>query len=192
MYRPKVIGEFYIPQKGGAILICNHVSYLDWMIINGLCKRPIRFIIYYKYAQIPLIKNLCKYANVISIAGEKEDRQIFESGFSKISEVLQSGQLLCLFPEGTLTKDGNLNIFRQGLERIVKKDPVPVIPLALIGMWGSLFSFKDGKALKKMPRRFRHFIKLKVGHPVSAQQVKVDLLRNRVSELLKDENLHVK
>src|SRR5690606_31991040 len=104
--------------------------------------------------EIPGLNFIFKLARTIPIASEKRDPETYHRAFEKISEELRAGNLVCIFPEGKLTTDGELNSFRPGIEKIIARDPVPVVPMALQGLWGSYFSHADGGALLKRPRRF--------------------------------------
>lgn len=147
IYRVKVTGHDYIPKEGGCILTCNHVSFADWLVVYGGIKRPVRFIMYYKFMNIPVIKYLFKDAKIIPIAGRKEDPEILAKAMDEIEAGLKNGDILCLFPEGSITYNGELEAFRPGLERMLEKAPVPVIPMTLKGLWGSYLSRKyNGRA----------------------------------------------
>jgi hypothetical protein len=146
IYRLEVKGHKNIPHDGPAILICNHLSFVDWLIIASSVKRPVRFVMHYSFTKIPLINFFLKGAKVIPIAGIKENPKILETAFSKIKETLDSGEMICLFPEGEISRDGELNSFRSGIERILSDFSAPVIPMTIDGLWGSFFSRKYGKA----------------------------------------------
>ena len=147
-YRVKVIGHEKIPKESGCILTCNHVSFADWLIIAGSIKRPVRFVMYYKFMKIPVINFLFRDAKIIPIAGKSEDENILKQAMIDIKKALEAGDIICLFPEGAITNNGKLNVFKTGIEKIIAQTPVPVIPMALKGLWGSFFSRRDnGKAL---------------------------------------------
>jgi len=184
MYRLRVTGFENLPKEGAAVLICNHVSFVDWLIIGGAVKRPVRFVMYYKFARIPLFRYLLKHAQVIPIAGKKEDPIIFETAFQKVSDELKAGELVCIFPEGGLSQTGELDHFKNGVLYIIKRDPVPVIPMALKNLWGSFFSRKSGKAMTSFPRRFWSRVGLAIGAPVPPPQVQIEDLEKRVASLL--------
>ncbi len=185
LYRLKVRGQENIPESGPALLICNHVSYVDWLIIAGGIRRPVRFVMDYKMAQRPWFRWILKQAKVIPIAPQKESPEILASAYAQISEALQAGDLVCLFPEGKLTRDGEVQDFKMGVERILAQTPVPVVPLALKGLWGSFFSHREGPALRKLPRRFWHRVGLHIGQslPPSEMPLRAEDLRDRVKQL---------
>ncbi len=166
MYRLQVEGRRNIPQDGPCLLTCNHVSYVDWLLIAAACPRPVRFVMYHGFLRLPLVGVFFRDAKVIPIAPAHEGAQVLEAAFDRIAAALEAGEVVCLFPEGKLTSDGNLNVFRTGLERIAARTPAPIVPMALIGMWGSFFSRKEGAALKKPFRRLWSKLKLVIGEPL--------------------------
>lgn len=148
MYRFKVVGEENIPEEGAAILTCNHVSFVDWLVVAAGVKRPPRFVMYYKFMNYWPIAFLAKGGRVIPIAGKNEDPEILEKAMNEIEQVLKDGHMVCIFPEGFITSDGELMPFRPGIERMLERIQVPVIPMTLNGLWGSFFSRKyNGRAL---------------------------------------------
>ena len=176
-----------IPHEGPAILVCNHVSFVDALVLGGCVRRPIRFVMYYKIFHLPLLSFVFKTANTIPIAGAREDQEMMDNAFDQISEALQNGELVCIFPEGKITEDGELNIFRPGVMRALERDPVPVIPLALRGLWGSFFSRAHGNAMTRLfPRGILSRLELVAGDPVSAETVTPELLQAKVEELRGD------
>jgi 1-acyl-sn-glycerol-3-phosphate acyltransferase len=165
-YRVKIRGIEAIPDAGPALLVCNHISYADALVVMGSVRRPVRFVMYYKIFQMPVAKQIFRWAKAIPIAGFKEDPVIMERAFAEVSRELRDGNIVCIFPEGGLTRDGEIAPFRPGVERILARDPVPVIPMALQGLWGSVFSNRN-QAEKRVavPRRFWSRVGLMVGKP---------------------------
>ncbi|MBU2253725.1 MAG: MFS transporter, partial [Gammaproteobacteria bacterium] len=137
MYRVEHKGLEAIPDEGAAVLVCNHVSFVDALLIGGAVRRPVRFVMYYKIYNLPVLNFIFRTAGTVPIAGRSEDLLIYDAAFKKIAEYLRNGEVVCIFPEGKLTTDGELNEFKNGIERIVEANPVPVIPMALQGLWGS-------------------------------------------------------
>lgn len=168
MYRLDVSGRKNIPSEGACLLTCNHVSYVDWLLIAAACPRPIRFVMYHGFLKLPLLGLFFRDAKVIPIAPAHEGPHVLEAAFDRIAEGLAAGEIVCIFPEGKLTYDGNMNVFRTGIERIAARTPVPIVPVALVGMWGSFFSRKDGKALQKPFRRIWSAVRIVVGEPLPA------------------------
>ncbi|MGE3974655.1 MAG: MFS transporter [Bdellovibrionales bacterium] len=183
LYRLKVNGLHNIPRDTAAVLVCNHVSFVDWLVIAGGIQRPVRFVMDHSYAKAPFIKYLFRHAKVIPIASRKEDANAMEKAFELVSKELREGELVCIFPEGKITRDGNLNPFRPGIERIVKETSVPVIPMALIGLWGSFFSFKDG-LFSKNTHRFWARVQLDISAPIPPERVTAAGLQQVVSQMI--------
>lgn len=186
LYRLRGVNLHNIPKEGPAVLVCNHVSFADWLIISGLSPRPVRYIMYYKFFDVPVLKYLMKQAKVIPIAGAKEDPELLKQAYDQISAELRDGEIVCIFPEGQITRDGELNDFKTGVEKIVQRDPVPVIPMALRGLWGTFFSFGGGKALRKLPRHWMSKIELVAGPAIPPDQVKAAQVSQIVQKLLEE------
>ena len=184
MYRVSHKGLENIPEEGPAVLVCNHVSYVDALLIAGTYQRPIRFVMDKNIAQMKGLKTFFKLAKTIPICSPKADADMYENAFDRIKSELDDGELICIFPEGKLTKDGEVDEFKKGIERIVEETPVPVIPMALDGLWGSFFSHKGGHALTTKPKRFWSKVSLTAGVAVEPQQVSANDLRQRVLKLL--------
>jgi len=162
LYRLRQRGiDLNIPETGAALIVCNHVSYLDALILSASIPRPVRFVMYYKIFNFPVMRWIFKTAKAIPIAGQKENPALMEDAFDQIDAVLADGEMVCIFPEGRLTLDGEIDTFRPGVERILQRAhaagrPVPVIPMALCGMWSSMWSKRDSKLRQmRLPRRFR-------------------------------------
>jgi len=182
-YKVNNVGLDNIPEKGAAILAPNHVSFVDALLIGGSCRRPVRFVMYYKIFKIPVLSFIFRTAGAIPIASRKEDEAMYHSAFAKMHEVIRNGELLCIFPEGQITHDGEMNEFKPGIMQVLKKTPAPVIPIGLQGLWGSVFSRKDGAAMKKMPKRLFANIGLVVGEPIPAIEVTLNNLQKSVEKL---------
>lgn len=184
LYRIKVEHHDRIPNQGAALLVCNHVSYVDWLVIYAAVRRPIRFVMYYKFGEVPFLRYLFRHAEVIPIAGATENPAIFNRAFDLVAKTLDAGELVCIFPEGAVTHDGLLQPFRRGVEHILKRNPVPVVPMALKGLWGSFFSRKDGLLFKKIPRNLWEPLVLEIGEPVPPALAKAEKLQAAVTEML--------
>ena len=176
-YRLKVTGEENIPKEGAVILSCNHVSYIDWLIIFGACKRPARFVMYYKFFQKPLLRTLFKQGKVIPIASAHENKSILTKAYHTIESDLINGEVICIFPEGEITRNGEINQFRPGLSKIVEKTEVSVIPIALCGLWGSIFSRSKDKHLFRSPFKFWRKIEVHIGVPIPAKELNLTKLQ---------------
>jgi 1-acyl-sn-glycerol-3-phosphate acyltransferase len=182
IYRVRSRGMENIPHDGPALLVCNHVSFVDPLILGGHIRRPVRFIMYYKIFDVPVLKWVFKAAKAIPVAGYKEDPEMFEQAFKSVREALADGDLVCIFPEGGLTPDGTLQEFKSGVERIIKETPVPVIPMVLNNLWGSMFSRKD-KLKDRRPRKFLAKIDIVVGQPINPENVNKKMLHEHVIKL---------
>jgi 1-acyl-sn-glycerol-3-phosphate acyltransferase len=181
MYRLTLVGHERLPEEGAAVVVCNHVSFVDFLIIAGSIRRPVRFVMDHRIASTPVVSALFKQGKTIPIAPEREDREMMERAFTRIAEELRAGEIVCIFPEGKLTANGQMNPFKQGIERIVRETPVPVVPMALEGLWGSMFSRKDKV---RLPHRFRAKLSLVIGDPVAPAQVTAAGLEQQVKALL--------
>ena len=153
LYRFRVDGEEHIPEKGPALLVCNHVSYVDPVLLMAASPRPIRFVMDHRIFAMPVLGWFFRLAKAIPIAPQKDDPQAYERAFAQAARVLAEGELLCIFPEGALTRDGALQPFKGGVMKILEQQPVPVVPLALHNLWGSFFSRADGAPMKRPFRR---------------------------------------
>ena len=184
LYRIKLEGIDRIPEQGAALLVCNHVSYVDALIIGGNVRRPVRFVMYYKIFNIPVLSFIFRTAKTIPIAGSKEDPELLAKAFEAVDAELAAGNLVCIFPEGALTKDGEIAEFKSGVEKILARRPVPVVPLALRGLWGSVFSRRDtALGRSRLPRRFWSKIGLAADTPVPAAEATADVLEAKVKAL---------
>jgi len=183
LYRVRKYGMQNIPATGAAIVAPNHVSFVDALILGGCIQRPVRFVMYHKIYRIPVLSFIFRTARAIPIAGQREDKALYEKAFSEMHSALEAGELLCIFPEGEITRDGEMNPFKPGIIRVLNASPVPVVPVALQGLWGSLFSRKGGPAFFKMPRRLFARIGLQVGVPISSEGVTLDRLQAEVESL---------
>jgi len=186
VYRVSKEGVERIPEEGPAVLVCNHVSYVDALIIAGCCPRPVRFIMYHGIYRLPVLNFVFRTAGAIPIAPAREDPALRDEAFRRIDAYLQDGEVVCIFPEGALTRGGNLQTFRPGIETIIARNPVPVIPMALRGLWGSFFSRRHGMAMRFLPRRFWSRIGLWVGEPQAPGEVSLAGLQEAVASLRGD------
>ncbi|MBC7387163.1 MAG: MFS transporter [Cryobacterium sp.] len=188
VYRMGVRGAGEFPENGAALIVSNHVSFIDWMLISAACPRPIRFVMHAAFLKIPIFGTLAKQAKVIPIAGLHENAATLRSAFETIDEELKAGNLVCIFPEGEITKNGEMTYFRKGFEKAISNTPVPVIPLAIVGMWGSFFSRRYGRAMSHPLMRFKHGwkspVSIRVGVPVPAGEASTSRVQDEVANLL--------
>jgi 1-acyl-sn-glycerol-3-phosphate acyltransferase len=188
LYRLRTRGVGHIPEQGPAVLVCNHVSFVDAIVIMGESPRPIRFVMDHRIFKISLLNWFFRNAKAIAIAPAKEDPAMLERANERIDAALAEGDLVCIFPEGRITDTGELQLFRPGVRRIVERSPVPVIPLALRGLWGSFFSRFGGAAFSlpvdaRLRRGLRSKVELVVGEPVPPEAATPEALMQRVAEL---------
>uniref|UniRef100_UPI0035B11768 1-acyl-sn-glycerol-3-phosphate acyltransferase n=1 Tax=Chitinimonas sp. TaxID=1934313 RepID=UPI0035B11768 len=186
MYRVKHTGLDNIPDEGPAILVCNHVSFMDALVIGGAIRRPVRFVMDHRIFKVPVLNFIFRTAGAIPIAPAKEDPAMKELALAKVQEYLAQGELVCIFPEGKITYDGELNVFKPGVEAMAAQSGAQVIPMALRGLWGSFFSRKDGAAMLKFPRRAWSRIELVASAAVPSEQVNAADLQQRVAALRGD------
>jgi len=187
VYRLDKSGLDNIPDAGPAVLVCNHVSFVDALIIAAACRRPVRFVMDHNIFRVPVLNFVFRTGKAIPIASARADPALLEKAYDEIARALEQGDVVCIFPEGRITDTGEMYPFRPGIRRIVERTPVPVVPLALRGLWGNFFSRKDGAAMSK-PWRIRPFyrIGLAVGQAVPPQRVTPESLQEQVLALRGD------
>ena len=187
VYRIRKQGLEHIPDTGSVVLVCNHVSFVDALVIAGCIRRPVRFVMDYSFYKLPVLNFIFRTAGAIPIASAREDPVMLARAYDRISRYLDEGEVVCIFPEGGLTPDGEIKPFRPGIVRIIRRNPVPVVPMALRGLWGSFFSRKGGAAMRgKLPRPLFYRIGLALGSPVPPAEVSAAGLRERVAALRGD------
>jgi len=184
LYRVHHEGLDNIPRRGAAILACNHVSYVDALVLGGAIRRPVRFVMYKPIFDKPVLNYLFRTAGAIPICSKQEDQAVYEAAMRAIKEALENGELVGIFPEGKLTRDGDIDEFKPGIEKMVAEVPVPVVPMALRGLWGSYFSHSGGIFRDKI----RPFSRLDVvvDAPISPENLSASGLRSRVAALRGD------
>jgi 1-acyl-sn-glycerol-3-phosphate acyltransferase len=182
IYRVRVTGMDHIPDEGPVIVASNHVSYVDPLIIGGMIRRPVNFVMYHRIYEIPLLKFIFKTGKAIPIAGRSENPDILASAYRRIHQVLATDNVLGLFPEGRISEDGEIQTFRTGVEKIVAEQPVPVVPIALCHLWGSLFSRRD-PLHKRRPYKLWARIEMRVGRPIPPGEVSAARLEAEIRRL---------
>jgi 1-acyl-sn-glycerol-3-phosphate acyltransferase len=180
VYRLRTTGTHHVPEEGPALLVCNHQSFADALIVAASFRRPIRFVMYHAIFNIPVLNFVFRSMKAIPIASAKENPELLEKAFRDVAEALADGQLVCIFPEGQLSRDGQVGEFRPGMARILETTPVPVVPMALTGLWRSIFSRNPAKwrVATLFPR-----VRLSVGAPVSPSEAAPEAMRERVLAL---------
>ncbi|MCP9438897.1 MAG: acyl-[ACP]--phospholipid O-acyltransferase [Nitrospira sp.] len=164
LYRVRMVGQHHVPQTGGALLVPNHISFVDGFLLMAGTDRPIRFVVDVAYATHPLFKWLMTIMKVIPISSSGGLRMILRA-LRAAGEALDNGELVCIFPEGQISRTGTLLPFRRGFERIVKGRTVPIIPVHLDRLWGSIFSFSGGRFVWKLPERLPYPVTVSFGMP---------------------------
>jgi len=184
IYRIQTTGTSHIPERGAALIVCNHVSYVDALLLMAVSPRPIRFVMDVTIFRTPVMSWLFRQVRAIPIASAKVDAAVMERAFEQVSEALRDGQLVCIFPEGRITDTGELYPFRPGLTRVLERDPVPVVPVALRGLWGSAFSRAPGLP-RPIRALFRIFSRLgiEVGAALDPAVATPELLQQQVAAL---------
>lgn len=186
MYRVDARGlDEHVPAEGPALLVANHLSFIDAFVLGGLCPRPVRFVMDHRMTRMRGLRWLFRLARVIPIAPRKEDPALLERAFADIDAALEAGELVGIFPEGKCTRDGATDTFKPGVERILRRRAVPVVPIALDGLWGSFFSYARGYPMRSWPRRFRAPVRVVAGPPLppttSAEDLRAAVERLRLA-----------
>ncbi|MBL8413947.1 MAG: MFS transporter [Propionivibrio sp.] len=184
VYRLRVQELDQVPEEGPAVIVCNHVSFVDALVIMAACRRPIRFVMDHQIFRWPVLSFVFRTGKAIPIASAREDQAMMDKAFDEVGKALDAGDLVGIFPEGRITADGNINPFRPGITRILQRNPVPVVPMALRGLWGSFFSRKHGPAMTRPFRRgvFSR-IELVMGPAVPAAEALPERLQMDVTAL---------
>ena len=168
-YKVEVEGGEDFPEEGPVIIVSNHVSFVDWVILMGTIKRPIHFVIDWKYYFAPTGPFWFRQAGLVPIATRKESEEVLEKAFKLIEEDLSHGSVLGLFPEGWITRDGKMRKFQPGILKILSVNKVPVVNISLNGLWGSIWSFKGGRIFFKIPKKMRRRVKVSISSPIRSE-----------------------
>jgi 1-acyl-sn-glycerol-3-phosphate acyltransferase len=186
IYRVRVSGMENIPGEGPVIVVSNHVSFVDPLILGGMIRRPVRFVMYHRIYGIPVLKFIFRTGKAIPVAGRSENPEILEQAWVNMHNVLDSGDVLGIFPEGGITRTGEIQPFKPGIEKLVSEKPVDVVPIALCNLWGSMFSRRDA-VRKRRPRKLWAVIEMRVGKPVPAAEITAERLQKEVQALRADD-----
>ncbi len=187
IYRIKKEDLDKIPETGPALLVCNHVSFFDPPILLGVLPRPARFVMWYGFYELPIAGRLFRWLKAIPIGNRRERPELVKHAFDTVAKELEAGRLVVIFPEGGITKNGEISKFQPGIDDIVKRTPVPVVPLALRGVWGTWSSRKRGSALKGWPRSFMKKLTVVAGDPVEPSEATRLTMHDKVTALRGDE-----
>lgn len=187
IYRLRVKGTDNLPDKGGVIYACNHVSYVDVLIMTAVSRRPIRFFMHHTLFETPILSTISKLAKAIPVASAKENPEVKEQAFEQAKQALADGDIIGIFPEGSITRDGELGEFKRGVENLAQSAQARVVPMAINGLWGSFFSREQGTAMTGWPKKLWAKIKLNIGDPIEPEQASADYVRQQVEKLLEDD-----
>ncbi|MGE8474668.1 MAG: 1-acyl-sn-glycerol-3-phosphate acyltransferase, partial [Paraburkholderia hospita] len=183
-YRMRLVHAERIPEEGAAVLVCNHVSYVDAIVIMAESPRPIRFVMDHRIFRTPLVGWLFRHAKAIPIAPAHEDPEMLKRAYDACAKALDDGDLVCIFPEGKLTRTGDMNPFRHGVVEILRRKAVPVVPMALRGLWGSFWSRStDARFPRPLQRGVMSRLTLAVGEPLEPADATPERLQQVVTEL---------
>ncbi|MCJ7814818.1 MAG: 1-acyl-sn-glycerol-3-phosphate acyltransferase, partial [Xanthomonadales bacterium] len=182
IYRVRVTGMDNIPEDGPVIVASNHVSFVDPLILGGMIRRPVNFVMYHKIYKIPVLNFIFRTGKAIPISGRAENPEILENAYRRMHGVLEAGDVLGIFPEGKITSDGELQEFKSGINKIIAQQPVPVVPMALCNLWGSMFSRRD-PLHKRRPYKLWSLIELRIGEPIPPEEVTAQRLQQEVQKL---------
>lgn len=180
LYDLKEVGVEKIPEEGAVILCCNHISFVDWLMVMSVSPRPVRFIIDHAFYYVKTGPFWFKQADLVPIATRRESPEILEKAYKTISDRLDNGHILGLFPEGFISRNGQMRRFQPGLNKIISNNPVPIIPIALEGLWGSFFSFHGKGPLKGRISFRRRKVKITVMDPINPQDLDMHDLEDKI------------
>ena len=184
IYRLDLKGNEYLPARGGVLLTPNHASWVDAVLLVAATDRPIRFLMFRGVYEHPLFKPFARMLKVIPIASDQGPREMLQS-LRTASDALRNGEVVCIFPEGEITRIGQMLTFHRGFERIIKGIDVPIIPVNIDGIWGSIFSFSGGRFLWKLPRHIPYPVRITFGAPMPSTSTAVEV-RQAVQDLSVD------
>jgi 1-acyl-sn-glycerol-3-phosphate acyltransferase len=182
-YRLRVEGTEHVPREGGVLVVSNHTAFHDWLFVGAALDRPPRFVMHQHHHQYPLLRAFFGASRVIPIAPKKEDPSRLAEAMEAIDRALRAGELVVIFPEGTMSPDGRLSPIRPGFERIVERTPVPTVPVAVSGLFGSSFSRAHGAPMSRWSGRVRAAVTVRFGAPLPADHVDVPTLARELSRL---------
>ncbi|QWE95450.1 MFS transporter [Cupriavidus sp. EM10] len=187
IYRLRRVNAERIPEEGAAVLVCNHVSFADAVVLMAASPRPVRFVMDHNIFKVPGLSWFFRQAKAIPIASARENPELLARAYDAVAAALADGELVCIFPEGKITANGDINPFKTGVSQIIQRTPVPVVPMALRGLWGSFFSRKGAPAMTRPFRRgLLSKLELVVGEPVSPEAATPEGLQQMVLALRGD------
>jgi 1-acyl-sn-glycerol-3-phosphate acyltransferase len=180
IYRVKHENIDNLPEEGACVIVSNHISFFDALLLGGAFKRPVRFVMFETIYNVPVLKQFFRAVGAIPINTKKVNPECYENAFKEIKTLLENGEVLCIFPEGKLTADGEIDEFKSGIEKIINETPAPVLPVAIQGLWGSMFSRKNKI---RFPRLKWSSLNIVVGELIKPENVKAKDLEDKVKIL---------
>jgi 1-acyl-sn-glycerol-3-phosphate acyltransferase len=186
LYRVRKRGIENVPAEGPALIVCNHVSFVDALALSAAVPRPMRFVMEAAIFRMPIVNIFARGMKAIPVCSAKEDPATMERAFQTVASELREGNLVCIFPEGKLTADGDMNVFRPGMTRILTETPVPVVPMALSGLWTSMFSRAAKAIWRRLPRRLFAKVIVSAAPPVPPERATPEAMRATVLALRGD------
>ena len=183
LYRVRREDLHHVPEQGAALLVCNHAGFIDPALLLAELPRPARFVMYYGFYELPIVGAIFRGLNSIPIGTQRDRPETVPAAFESVAKALEAGELVVIFPEGGITLDGEVRKFQPGIEEIIKTTPVPVIPLAIRGMWGTWLSRKAGRAMKGFPKAFMKKLIVVAGEPVAPEDMTRNLMYEKVVAL---------
>jgi acyl-[acyl-carrier-protein]-phospholipid O-acyltransferase/long-chain-fatty-acid--[acyl-carrier-protein] ligase len=184
IYRIRIVGRDNIPAKGGALFVCNHLSFADALLLIAAIDRPVRFLMLKDIYENRWIKPFAKILRAIPVSSDQRPRELLHS-LQAASDAIRNGEVVCIFAEGQITRIGQLLEFQRGFERIMKNVDAPIIPIALDGVLGSPTSFEHGRMVRRFPQRIPHPVTVSFGTPMPATAAPV-AVREAVQNLIAD------
>ena len=172
LYKVRAVHAERVPQTGGVLLLPNHISYVDALLLSVACARPVRFVIWDVLYKVGWMNGFLRIFNTVPISPTRA-----KDAIRTVAEALKQGEVVCLFPEGQITRTGAVNEIRKGFELMARQADVPVLPVYLDGLWGSIFSFKGGKILDQLPSRVRYPVSVFFGSPIEPRMARTDYVR---------------
>jgi acyl-[acyl-carrier-protein]-phospholipid O-acyltransferase / long-chain-fatty-acid--[acyl-carrier-protein] ligase len=181
-YPLRVRGLENVPRRGGVLLVSNHVSFVDWLLLTAAAKRAVRFLIGKEFYESPWLGPLVRVARVIPIPSGLHPHEVIQA-LRRCGDAIRNGDVVCVFAEGGITRTGRLMPFQRGLEKIMRGVDAPIVPVAVVGVWGSIFSFAGGRFFWKWPRQLRLPVTVNFGRPLP-RTATADEVRDAVKKLL--------